>query len=96
MNCLVMFNNFQLDVKFLCQINQIFTSYPLNILIFFFRGRSVVGLLMVVTCTPDVPEKKKSVDTEVEYIVDLALLGIIYEPPHDHMSQRQRHMLGLF
>ena len=37
---------------------------------------------MVVTCTPDVPEKKKSVDTEVEYIVDLLLLGIIYEPPH--------------
>ena len=62
-----MLNNFQNDVQFLCQINQIFTSYPLKILIFFFRGRSVVGLLMVVTCTPDVPEKKKSVDTEVEY-----------------------------
>ena len=25
----------------------------------------MVGLLMVVTCTPDVPEKKKSEDTEV-------------------------------
>ena len=27
----------------------------------------MVGLLMVVTCTPDVPEKKKSVETEVKY-----------------------------
>ena len=25
----------------------------------------MVGLLMVVTCTPEVPEKKKSEDTEV-------------------------------
>ena len=63
----------QIDVQFLCQINQIFTPYPFKILIFLSRGRSVVGLLMVVTCTPDVPEKKKSVDTEVEYIVDLVL-----------------------